>query len=97
MSKKDYFCKTVDDIKGPHYSKILDAKEADVIAIYIKKKAKNQPVEELPLKGSLPRKLSNENSKAFHSGVSGDSACSVTSSCDKLVINFLTCWTAVFD
>uniref|UniRef100_V5I973 BTB/POZ domain-containing protein 2 n=1 Tax=Anoplophora glabripennis TaxID=217634 RepID=V5I973_ANOGL len=97
LSKKEFCCGTVDGVKGPRRSGILEEREVEAILNYIKKKAKNRPLEGLPHKGSLPRRTGNEKSNAFHSGVSGDSVCSAASSCDKFVINFLTCWTVIFD
>ncbi|KAJ8924881.1 hypothetical protein NQ315_001036 [Exocentrus adspersus] len=97
MSKREFLCRTVDGVKGPDRSGFLEERETERILDYIKKKRKNRAVEELPHRGSVPRKLCGERPRVYHSGMSGDSACSATSTCDKFVINFLTCWTAIFD
>ncbi|CAH1155331.1 unnamed protein product [Phaedon cochleariae] len=93
MSKKEFLCRTVDGVKGPDRSGILDEQETERILEYIRRKSKNRPAEELPFKGSVPRKPASEKAKKFRS----DSSCSSKSTCDKFILNFLTCWTAIFD
>ncbi|KAJ8975681.1 hypothetical protein NQ317_005810 [Molorchus minor] len=97
MTKNEFLCRTIDGVKGPDRSGILDENETEKILLHIKKRGKSRPAPELPYKGSLPRKVGHEKPWVFHSGVTRDSACSAKSTCDKFIINFLTCWTAIFD
>ncbi|XP_028135885.1 uncharacterized protein LOC114330675 isoform X2 [Diabrotica virgifera virgifera] len=97
MTKKEFLCRTIDGVKGPDRSGMLDEAETERILEYIRKKGKNKPLDELPHKGGTPRKAGHEKPWKFQSASSKDSNCSTKSSCDKFIINFLTCWTAVFD
>ncbi|KAG5862015.1 hypothetical protein JTB14_000529 [Gonioctena quinquepunctata] len=94
MFKKEFLCRTIDGVKGPDRSGILDENETERILEYVKKKGKNRPTPPLPHKGSVPRKCGSGKPWTYHSG---DSSCNTKSSCDKFIINFLTCWTAIFD
>nr|CAH7731567.1 unnamed protein product [Callosobruchus chinensis] len=96
MSKKEFLCRTIDGVKGPDRSGILDESETERILEHIRKRGKNRQ-DELPFKGSVPRRAGHEKPWVFHSGMSRDSACSTKGACDKFIINFLTCWTAIFD
>lgn len=90
MSKKDFQCRTVDGVKGPARSGILDDCEIERILKYLKKgKNRCNGIDELPYKASQPRFFGKNSSNNRH--------CSERSCCDKWLINFLTCWTAVFD
>lgn len=86
MSKTEFFTRTIGNIQGPDRSGILREDEIENIRYFIKRKNKSQPVQPLPHKGSLPRRRRNS---------SGNS--SVNPVCEKHLLNFLTCWTAVFD
>lgn len=96
MSKSDFLCRTIDGVKGPDRSGILTEGETEKILDHIKKVSKNQTGLELPFKGSRRRKKRVDNA-TFNSGTSNCSSTLSTSACDKHIINFLTCWTAVFD
>ncbi|CAH1981693.1 unnamed protein product [Acanthoscelides obtectus] len=91
MSKKEFLCRTIDGVKGPDRSGVLDEAETERILEHIRKRGKNNPGE-LPFKGSVPRRASNGKHWMLHSGMT-----STKGTCDKFIINFLTCWTAVFD
>ncbi|CAH1107586.1 unnamed protein product [Psylliodes chrysocephalus] len=91
MTKKEFLCRTIDGVKGPDRSGILDEYETEKILEYIKKKGGSR----LPYKGGEPRKFIYDNNNFQKSNK--NSCCSKKSSCDKFIINFLTCWTAVFD
>ncbi|KAJ8958108.1 hypothetical protein NQ318_006037 [Aromia moschata] len=68
MSKKEFLCRTIDGVKGPDRSGILDENETERILEYIKRRGKNRPSKELPFKGSVPRKVGHEKPWIFHSG-----------------------------
>ncbi|XP_057664322.1 uncharacterized protein LOC130898804 [Diorhabda carinulata] len=85
MTKKEFLCRTVDGVKGPDRSGILNEVETERILDYIKRKGKNRSGDELPHKGSQPRIVGSK------------SETNRESRCDKFIINFFTCWTAVFD
>lgn len=87
MSKAEFLIRTIDDgIQGPDRSGILKESEIQLIMNYIKKKSKKESVPPLPYKGSEPRRRRNS---------SGNN--SMNPVCEKHLLNFLTCWTAVFD
>lgn len=86
MSKAEFFTRTVAEVPGPDRSRILKESEIENILNYIRRKSKNQAVEPLPNKGSEPRRRRNS---------SGNN--SLNPACEKHLLNFLTCWTAVFD
>lgn len=88
MSRKDFQCRSVDGVKGPARSGILDDSEIDRIMKYLKRnKNRCSASEELPYKASQHRLILKKN----------DRQCNERTSCDKWLINFLTCWTTVFD
>lgn len=105
MSKKEFATRTIDGEKGPIRSGILEERDWRKIMFYIKEKAKNRPVEELPYKWSKARTVGNEKPKNLSSRSATramershrESRCDDKTRCDKFVINLLTCWTAVFD
>lgn len=105
MAKKEFSTRTVDGEKGPMRSGILEEKEWRMILFYIKERSKNRPVEQLAHKWSTPRIVGNEKPKNLSSRsavralehLSRESHCETRTRCDRVVINLLTCWTAVFD
>lgn len=86
MSKNEFLIRTIDDIQGPDRSGFLEESEIQNILNYIKKKSKNQPIQPLPYKGSQARQRRNSCDDN-----------SLNPVCEKHLLNFLTCWTAVFD
>ncbi|KAL3275555.1 hypothetical protein HHI36_020311 [Cryptolaemus montrouzieri] len=104
MTKKEFQARKIDGEKGPTRSGILEEKEWRRILFYIKEKTKNRPVEELPLRGSKPRNIGSEKPKLLSSKsarrasdcTTTDLNCSTTR-CDRVFLNILTCWSAVFD
>ncbi|CAH1372701.1 hypothetical protein MTP99_014164 [Tenebrio molitor] len=107
MSKKEFCNRTIQGEKGPTRSDILEEKEWRKIQFYIKEKSKNRPVEELPHRISQPRVIGTEKPKLLSSqssiramdcsGKSKNTRCSNNTTCDKFLLNFLTCWSAIFD
>lgn len=108
MSKAKFMSRTVDGVKGPSRSGILDEKEWRLIKFYLEERNKKRPVEELPYKWSQLRTASTEKPKILSSRSSSPLGghtnctspkrnCRNKTSCEKWLINFLTCWTAVFD
>lgn len=83
MSKAEFLSRTIDDVQGPDRSGILKESEIRLIMSYIKKKNKKELVPSLPYKGSEPRRRRNSSGN--------------NTMCEKHLLNFLTCWTAVFD
>lgn len=86
MTKDEFLTRTIGDIQGPDRSGFLKESEIRDILNYIKKKSKHQTVPPLPFKGSQPRSRRNSSEKTTLNPV-----------CEKHFLNFLTCWTAVFD
>uniref|UniRef100_A0A1Y1NCK5 BACK domain-containing protein n=2 Tax=Photinus pyralis TaxID=7054 RepID=A0A1Y1NCK5_PHOPY len=108
MSKAKFMTRTVDNVKGPSRSGILEEKEWRLIKFYIEEKSKKRPVEELLHKWSRPRTIGNEKPKVLsrrssspHAGNTSSNTsttnCQSKTTCEKCLLNFLTCWTAIFD
>lgn len=109
MSRKDFACRTSDELKGPMRSGILEEKEWRLIKFYLEEKSKKRDVEKLKLKMSQPRIIGNEKPVVLSSRsekppparvppVRKESGCSANNSnCERFLINFLACWTAFFD
>lgn len=107
MTADEFSCRKINGEKGPKKSKILEEYEWRRIQFYIKEKDKKRPVEELSYKMSQKRVLGDEKPKILSSQSSvrakntannSNTQCSTTNStCDKFLLNFLTCWSAVFD
>lgn len=106
MRKKDFLCRNVDGVKGPDRIDVLSDKETDAILKYITKSKKTKPIDQLPHKGSQPRIIGTEKPKplSIRSRENNNSnlkeaniRCDRGTTCDKFLINFLTCWTAIFD
>lgn len=105
MTKKEFTARKADGEKGPTKSGILEEKEWRRILFYIREKKKNRPVEELPFKGSTPRRRSFEKPKLLSArSIKSASDCPTkdlirrnSKRCDKIFLNVLTCWTAIFD
>ncbi|KAK9892817.1 hypothetical protein WA026_022278 [Henosepilachna vigintioctopunctata] len=105
MTKKEFQSKKIDGEKGPTKSGILEEKEWRRMLFYIKEKSRNRPVEELPLRGSFPRRVGREKPKVLSSQScrrssdcpTKDLNCTTSNRCDKIFLNILTCWSAVFD
>lgn len=108
MAKNKFMCRCVDNVKGPSRSGLLEEKEWRLIKFYIQEKSKRRSVEELPHKWSQPRVVGTEKPKKLSSRSSSPmvtttcfitttSNCQTKTTCEKCLINFLTCWTAIFD
>ncbi|XP_044762957.1 BTB/POZ domain-containing protein 2 isoform X2 [Coccinella septempunctata] len=105
MTKKEFTSRKIDGEKGPTKSGILDEKEWRRILFYIREKSKNRPVEELPFRWSTPRSIGSEKPKLLSSKSARrasdcptkDLNCRNENRCDKVFLNILTCWTAIFD
>lgn len=107
MTKKEFTARVVDGEKGPIRSGVLEEHEWRKILFYIKEKSKNRPVEKLPYKWSTPRVVGKYNPKNLsersatramaYAFREQENRCDNKTRCDKLIINLLTCWTAVFD
>lgn len=97
MTKKEFLCRTIDGVKGPDRSGVLEEHETERILEVIRRRAKHLQFEDLPHKGNVPRKVGMEKPWKLNSGLSRDSTCSNKNTCDKFIINFLSCWTAIFD
>lgn len=107
MSKKDFLSRKIDGVKGPTKSGILEEKEWRRIRFYIEEKSKGRPVESLSGKMSQPRIKSTVSPFILSSRTKKNSTISENTrkksksdqrpKCEKFLLNFLTCWTAVFD
>lgn len=105
MSKKDFCSRIINGEKGPTKSDILEEKEWRKIQFYIKEKSKNRQVEDLPHKMSRVREIGTEKPKILSSQSSvramessvNNNRCTTNSTCDKILLNFLTCWSTIFD
>ncbi|CAG9857048.1 unnamed protein product [Phyllotreta striolata] len=86
MTKKEFLCRTVDGVKGPDRSGVLEESESERILGYIRKKGVGG---ELPRGAGVPRKRPSRGR--------GELGCGRRSGCERFLINFLACWTAVFD
>lgn len=107
MSKKQFLAKTIEGIKGPTRSEILDEQEWRLVKFYVEEKSKNRPVQPLPHKFSStrtaghgkPRVLSPRSSACLtrNESLTVRRNCTATGKCERCLINLLSCWTAVFD
>lgn len=108
MSKKEFTARTIDGLKGPIRSGILDESDWRLIKFYIEQTSKNRRIADLPHKMSKPRIIGNEKpiklSKRSESRSSEtttpprkDSSYKGRAKCEECFLNFLSCWTAVFD
>ncbi|RZC40253.1 BTB/POZ domain-containing protein 2, partial [Asbolus verrucosus] len=107
MSKREFCSRTIQGEKGPTRSNILEEQEWRKIQFYIKEKSKNRPVEELPSKMSQQRVIGTEKPKLLSSQSSiramdcleknKNTRCNNSTTCDRFLLNFLTCWSAIFD
>ncbi|KAF5305609.1 hypothetical protein FQR65_LT07689 [Abscondita terminalis] len=109
MPKTKFLCRCVDNVKGPSRSGLLEEKEWRLIKFYIQEKSKRRSVEELPHKWSQPRVIGTDKPRILSSRSSSPMAattttfvattsnCQTKTTCEKCLINFLTCWTAIFD
>lgn len=108
LQKGKFMSRTVDGVKGPSRSGILDEKDWRLIKFHVEEKSKKRPVEYLPHKWSEPRCAGIDKPKILSSRSSSPLAGNAgfpgaggnyrnKTTCEKCLINFLTCWTAVFD
>lgn len=109
IPKGKFMSRAVDGVKGPTKSGILEEREWRLIKFYVEEKSKKRPVEQLPYKWSTaripgmdkPKILSSRSSSPLAATASipgvGSSNCRTKTTCERCLINFLTCWTAVFD
>ncbi|KAF5304009.1 hypothetical protein FQA39_LY01794 [Lamprigera yunnana] len=108
IAKSKFLCRCVDNVKGPSRSGLLEEKEWRLIKFYIQEISKKRPVAELPHKWSQPRIIGTEKPKILSSRSSSSLAgatttfgtttnCHAKTTCEKCLINFLSCWTAIFD
>lgn len=106
MTKKEFTAKTVDGLKGPIRSGILDEKEWRLFKFYIEEKSKRRPVADLRQKMSQPRvtgtekpvRLSERSANAPSDNVPvRKESMRGKAKCEECLINFLSCWSAVFD
>lgn len=108
MSKKEFTLRTIDGLKGPIRGGILDEKDWRLIKFYIEEKSKNRPTADLPNKISKPRIISNDKPIKLSTRSASRSSETTTpprkasnfkgrAKCEECFINFLSCWTAIFD
>lgn len=107
LTKKEFTARYLDGEKGPVRSGVLEEHEWRIILFYIKEKSKNRPVDKLSYKWSTPRIVGKYNPKNLskcsvtralgYAVRDQENRCNNKTRCDKLIINLLTCWTAVFD
>lgn len=108
MLKKEFTQRTVDGLKGPMRSGILEEKEWRLIKFYIKEISKNRPTADLINKMSKPRIAGTE--KPIKLSARSESKSSDTTAparkdgnfrgrakCEEWFLGFLTCWSVIFD
>ncbi|XP_060535373.1 uncharacterized protein LOC132707505 isoform X2 [Cylas formicarius] len=98
MTKREFLTRTVDGVKGPDRSGILDETETNRILEHIRRREKGRKrsaTEELPYKGSQERKPGNLKPRVV--SLDGQNGAKCDGACERALLNFLTCWTAVFD
>lgn len=109
MTKKEFTARTIDGLKGPIRSGILDESDWRLIKFYIEQTGKNRRIADLPQKMSKPRTIGDE--KPIKLSKRSENRCTETitqrrkdggnykgrAKCEECFLNFLSCWTAIFD